>query len=837
MELLQRELRCSEAMAQVLVRRGLGAPDEARAWLAAADAAPPAAFAGIDRAVALVRAHLDAGTRITVHGDYDVDGICSTAVLVRTLRRLGGDVDWYLPARLSDGYGLAAATVDRLHARGTRLLITVDCAITAVEEVAWAQELGMDVLVTDHHTPRADGRLPDAPIVHPAVCGYPTPELCAAGVAHKLAEALTDACGAEPAHVEALRDDLDLVALATVADCVPLVAENRRLVRAGLLALAATRKPGLRALMEVARVDPSALDARAISFRLAPRLNAAGRVERADASLELVLTEDPERAAAVAAELDRLNGDRRAIEQRISWEAEALVRAEQAAREAAGLPAPMSYVLAGDGWHPGVIGIVASRIAERHGRPCVLLAFPEVREGATPDPAQAGTGSGRSIPAFDLLSGLEAGAAHLLRHGGHRAAAGCTIARASVEAFRIAFEAHAAAALRPEDLLGSERVDAVVGGEALGLELAEELQGLEPFGTGNPAVSLLVPGARLVDGRPMGEEGRHVRFSVESGGAKARGVAFGLSRLPDDAHLGLDATFALEVNEWQGAVEPRLVLRATASLAPGPLELAGEPGSWDDAVRAELTATGPDAWPQQDPWPPLPVLCATDRRVVDRRGHGALATVRALVASGESVLVVAADAHLRARGMRGRIGDVTLTSWAALEGDAAPVRRAVHVVALDPPAHAAQLDALVAPMREVQRLHLAWGPAEQAFAQVAHAAHLPDRDAVVAAYRALRAAAGASAAGAEARTCLGASPRTAGAELAVLAELGLVTVDPGSLRVSVPPPTRRLDLEASPRYAAAAARRVQLEVPVADPPLEAPAPVAEREPALAAGAA
>src|SRR5918993_1545634 len=294
---------------------------------------------------------------------------------------LGGDVDWFLPSRAEDGYGLSTTTVQRLAQRGTKLLITADCAITAVDEVAAARALGMDVLVTDHHSPRADGRLPDAPIVHPAVCGYPCPELCAAGVAHLLARALLEGAGMEPQAADA---DLDLVALATVADCVPLVGENRRLVRAGLRALASTRKPGLQALMDVARVDPSGVDAGAIGFRLAPRINAAGRLHRADAGLELLLTSDVARARAVAAELDAVNTERRDVETQILFEAEAQV-AEARATGAE----PAAYVLAADGWHPGVIGIVASRIAERRHRPAVLIAL----DGT------AGAGPGRSIPA------------------------------------------------------------------------------------------------------------------------------------------------------------------------------------------------------------------------------------------------------------------------------------------------------------------------------------------------------------------------------------------------------------------------------------------------------
>src|SRR4051812_34845525 len=531
---LQRELDVSFVVGQVLVRRGLGDPAAARAWLEARDSHSPAAFAGIAAAVDLVLDHAARASRITVHGDYDADGVCSTAILLRVLRVLGAEGDWSLPSRTEDGYGLSASTVDRLAARGTGLLLTADCAITAVAEVAAARAAGMDVVVTDHHQPRADGRLPDAPIVHPALCGYPCADLCATGVAHKLSAALLEAAGRDPALAD---DDLDVVALATVADCVPLHGENRRLVRDGLRALAATQRPGLRALMRVAKVHPGALDARSIGFRLAPRINAAGRLHRADAGLELLLTADEARAEQIAAELDSWNAERRHTETRILFEAEAQVAATGDA------PA---YVLAGDGWHPGVIGIVASRIAERHHRPCVLVAL---------DGAQ-GTGSGRSIPAFDLLGGLDACAGHLLRHGGHRAAAGCSIAREAVDGFRAAFAAHAAGVLTAEDLVPRERVDAVVAGDELGFDLAKDLERLAPFGMGNPEVSLLVPAARLTDARPMGEEGKHIRFSVESGGVRARAVAFGMPRLPDGHDGPLDATFGLELSEWGGAGEP-----------------------------------------------------------------------------------------------------------------------------------------------------------------------------------------------------------------------------------------------------------------------------------------
>jgi single-stranded-DNA-specific exonuclease len=562
---LQRELGVSGAVAQVLVRRGLADPACAGAFLQAAEEHRPERFRGIGEAVESILHHLAGGGLITIHGDYDVDGVCSTAVLVRTLRGMGANVDSYLPDRAGDGYGLSAATVKRLAARGTRLLVTVDCAITAVEEVAFARELGMDVVVSDHHAPRSDGRLPAAPIVHPLICGYPCAELCATAVAHKLAQAVLEAGGArvhlDGARLERVRrgldEDLALVALATIADLVPLLGENRALARRGLRALASTSRPGLRALMAVSGVDPSKVDERAVGFALAPRLNAAGRLYRADAGLELILTDDVGRAQQIARELDIANRERRELEMRMRGQAEAQI-AELGERAA--------YVLSSDDWHPGVIGIVASRLVESSGRPVVLVAL----EGTT------GKGSGRSIECFDLLGGLNACAEHLLRYGGHRAAAGLEIERESIEGFAAALAEHAEHALDGRDLAPAERVDAVVGGDELGMALAEELQALAPFGRGNPGVSLLVADATFADARPMGE-GKHVRFTVHSRGARARAVAFGTGgRLPVKDGEPAEATFKLEVNEWNGVCEPRLVLRH-ARASPAPVAVEDEP--------------------------------------------------------------------------------------------------------------------------------------------------------------------------------------------------------------------------------------------------------------------
>jgi single-stranded-DNA-specific exonuclease len=802
-ERLGADLGVSHVVAQVLVRRGLADPAAARGFLEAEEAHPLDAFGGLRAAAGTILGHVGRRSRITVHGDYDVDGVCSTAILVRALRTLGADVDWYLPSRIDDGYGLAAATVERLAASGTDLLLTVDCAVTAVAEVAAARAAGMDVVVTDHHTPRADGALPDAPIVHPGLGGYPCPDLCAAGVAHKLAQALLEAAGEDPAAAE---EDLDLVALATVADVVSLTGENRRLVRAGLRRLSGTRKPGVRALMDVARVDPSLVDEGAIGFRLAPRLNAAGRLYRADAGLELLLTTDPTRAREVAAELDAVNAERRDVETRIRFEAEALL-AEQSA------PGAAAHVLASEGWHPGVIGIVAARLAERHYRPTVLIALD----------GEEGTGSGRSIPAFDLLAGLDAGADELLRHGGHRAAAGLTIARTRVDAFREAFVAHAARTLTPDDLVGTERIDAVAPGDTLRLELAEELERLKPFGNGNPAVSLLVPAAMLDDPRPMGE-GRHVAFSLAAGGARSRCVAFGAgSSLPADPGEPVDVAVRLEANRYNGSVEPRLVLRCAQPAAPKPIDVIGEP-TWREGVTRELDRDLTGApMASHDPGnsqptdgvralPPggdstmgAPATATEPRSLREKQGIGVAGLLGDLVATGEPVLVVAAHAAHRARALRGRVGGFAVVSWAALEDEPGLAREFVHVVALDPPAHAHRRE-MLEHLPGAGWTHLAWGAAELGFARRIHEWDYALRAPLAAVYRALREAGGARGEACEAMLSGdGAQPRSAalaGRLVRVLAELDLVVLEREALALTVAERPERTALERSAAYRA-----------------------------------
>src|SRR6266508_1904560 len=539
---LAQELGLNEITASVLVRRGYGDPEEARAFLAGElPLHDPYLLGDMQVAVEHIRVAVAAGKRICVHGDYDVDGICATVLAVFVLRELGAEVEWHLPSRFDEGYGVSGQTLERLAEEGCGLVLTVDCGITAVEEVHHARELGLDVIVTDHHRPGE--QLPDCPIVATRPSGYPFPELCGTGVVYKLGQALlgTDA--------DALRRQLDLVALATIADVVPLVGENRSLAIAGLRGLARTQKPGLRALMKVARVDPAAVDAGAVAFRLAPRINAAGRLGHPRAALELLLTEDREEARRLADRLEELNRDRQAVEDKILRAAIAKVEEwPEAKRRQRG------YVVWGEDWHEGVIGIVASRLVERYHRPVVLIAGTE----------GLWKGSGRSIPSFDLHGALAASAHHLERFGGHRAAAGLSISPEQLERFAEAFAEEAEGLVGEEDLLPTTIIDAVLPrGARLTLDLCEELRRLAPFGLGNPAVTLLAPACELGDLATVGD-GKHLRFRVHRDGRDAgSAIAFGQgTKLDRYRRVGrYDVAFRLEENRWNGTVAPQLVVR------------------------------------------------------------------------------------------------------------------------------------------------------------------------------------------------------------------------------------------------------------------------------------
>jgi single-stranded-DNA-specific exonuclease len=538
---LAHALEIDEVTASVLVRRGYADPGAARVFLAGAlPGHDPFALGDMREAVEVLTTAIEAGARICVHGDYDADGICATSLAVLLLRELGADVSWHLPSRFEEGYGLNGQTLTRLAEEGFDVVLTVDCGITGVAEVELARSLGLEIVVTDHHRP--GDLFPECPVVAPLKGDYPFTGLCGTGVVWKLAQALL---GADHAFLER---HLDVVALATVADVVPLVDENRALARSGLRRLAQTQKAGLQALMRVAGVDPAAVDETSIGFRLAPRINAAGRLGRPEAALELLLTEDAAEATRLAEELERLNRERQGVEERIL--ASAVKEIESWPEEQRRLK---GYVVAGADWHEGVIGIVASRLVERYNRPVVLIA------GTEGD----WKGSGRSVGSFDLHAGLGACAEHLERFGGHRAAAGLSIKPEQLDAFARAFGAYADSMLADDDLLASTRVDAVVPGPKLTLGLCAELGQLAPFGLANPGVLLLVDGCDLADLATVGD-GKHLRFRVrqqgrDSGSAIAFGMGPQLDRFQPKERY--DVVFRLQENRWNGVTSPQLVVR------------------------------------------------------------------------------------------------------------------------------------------------------------------------------------------------------------------------------------------------------------------------------------
>jgi single-stranded-DNA-specific exonuclease len=545
---LSSALSIPRALAQLLVLRGYGSEDDARAFLRPnlTGLSDPMSWADMPEAVAAVQAAVRRGEPILIHGDYDVDGQCAAALLTRVLREAGGAAHAFVPHRVRDGYDFGPAGLARARELGARLIITCDCGITAVETVRAARALGIEVIVSDHHLP-GDALPPATAVLDPRRpdCASPDKDLCGTGVAFKLAQALVPALGLPdtlPWHF------LDYVALATVADVVPLVGENRILVRHGLKLLATSRWPGLAALVETAGLAGKPLRAGHVGFILAPRLNAAGRIGDAGDGLRLLLTDDREEAARLARELETLNARRQEMDQQILASAEAALAAQ-------GSEDDRAIVLAADDWHPGVIGIVASRLVERYGRPTFLIAW----EGDT------GRGSGRSIPRFDLHGALHRVGGTLEKFGGHTMAAGLTVQRARFEEFRVAFLAVAAQLLRPEDLVPAQRIDLEVPLGNLSEDLERLMRHLEPCGMGNPAPVFGVRGARAVGARRVGTN--HLRFVLDDGSGALPAIGFQWADQVPDGWLEhpLDVAFRLERDDWQG----RSTLQArVATIAP-----------------------------------------------------------------------------------------------------------------------------------------------------------------------------------------------------------------------------------------------------------------------------
>jgi single-stranded-DNA-specific exonuclease len=548
---ISRELRCSPLLARVLAARGHHDRLETKSFLTAPlnDLHDPSRLPGVEEAADRIVSGLRGGRRITVYGDYDVDGVTGTSILWHCLKLAGANVDYYIPCRMSEGYGLNPGAIRQLHEEdAARLVVTVDCGIGSLEEAALARELGLELIVTDHHT--LSEQLPAAAcVVHPRRPGgdYPFPDLCGAGVAFKLAWAVCQRLGdgkrASPAMREFLKSAVGLAAMGTVADVVPLVGENRIFVKHGLRALHEMRMVGLGMLIKVAGLDSKPhLTAEDIGFGLAPRINAAGRLGQARLAVELLTTQDRPRAAQLADYIDQLNRNRQTVERRTFREAREMVEQSDELRGAAGL------VLAHPDWHCGVIGIVAGRIADRFTRPTFLIAMN--------DEQQLGQGSGRSVAEFDLHAAVQACAEHLETFGGHKAAVGLRIRNERVEAFRESFAGYASTRLQETSGRPTIRVDAEVQFTDLTRNAVRELEVLGPYGCEHQRPRFVATRVHLAEEpRKMGGGDRHLSVKLRQANRVLRGVAFGKGEWADElaASKGaLDICFAPSINSYKG---------------------------------------------------------------------------------------------------------------------------------------------------------------------------------------------------------------------------------------------------------------------------------------------
>src|SRR5579871_5740449 len=527
--------------ARMLLARGLVDPASARRFLAPSleDLHDPYALRDMELAVGRLRRAIAAGERILIYGDYDVDGTASVVLLAKAIELADGSAAHHVPHRLRDGYGMRSEVVERAAEEGIRLIVSVDTGIRAAAVVARANELGIDVIVTDHHLPEAE--LPAAvAVLNPnrPDCNYPEKNLCGAGVAFKLVQALLGGLGWPPERLRrVLESFLKLVAIATVADVVPLTGENRAIVKHGLSGLAQVRNPGLRALLDVAGFTGATTPtARQVAFQIAPRLNAAGRMDTAQAAIELFLTSDPGRARDLAQQLHEQNATRQQVEAEIRETCEQLTVDDSAA----------ALVYYADDWHRGVLGIVASRLVERLHRPVFVLS-------RNPEDGLA-QGSGRSIPAFHLLEALESMSDLFLKFGGHKYAAGVTLDASRVGEFRARFNAYAADRLRPEDFLPRLEIDAVVELRDLNETSAQEVFSLAPFGHGNPVPVFAARNVEIA-GPPTVWKDKHLLVGIRQNGRsltlKAWNFAARVGELPSGSRV--DVAFALEEDPYSAA--------------------------------------------------------------------------------------------------------------------------------------------------------------------------------------------------------------------------------------------------------------------------------------------
>lgn len=545
---LAEALHLPHAICRLLVQRGFADIDGAKRYLRPGldQLHDPLLFTGMDVAVKRLLRAIRNSERILVHGDYDVDGICSTALLLRALRHWGANALPFIPRRIEDGYDLTMAGVNAAVQERASIIVTCDCGTTATGPVRAAREAGVDVIITDHHLPSSDDALPDALVILNARrpgCAYPDKDLAAVGVAYKLALALARALGVSDAPVHEM---LDLVALATIADVAPLRGENRILVRHGLKRMEHSRNVGLRALIHAAGLQGKPLTAGRVGFILAPRLNAVGRLDHALRGVELLMTDSEDEANAIARVLEETNRRRQQLDRDTLAEARDMVAALD-------LDETYGIVLAREGWHAGVIGIVASRLVEEFCRPVVLVA---VHEGQ-------GKGSGRSIGAFDLHAGLTECRHLFTRYGGHKAAAGVSLPAERVAEFAAAFNAVARTRLTQSDFVRRVHVDLAVPLPEASEDLERLLRHFEPYGVGNPQPVFVARGVRLAaPPRVIGKQREHLKLRLADEAAQMDALGWGMAdRARDLADtMTVDVAYQLERDEWNGRQQLQLKL-------------------------------------------------------------------------------------------------------------------------------------------------------------------------------------------------------------------------------------------------------------------------------------
>lgn len=538
---LAEALGISPVLARLLIKRSVNNPQEARSFLSCGLSSlhDPFLFKDMEKAAARIRSAIENKERVLVYGDYDVDGLTATALLYATLKRYGVHAHNYIPDRVKEGYGLNLEALENARKDGAKLVIAVDCGITAAEEIGFLNKHRIDSIILDHHQP-VKGNLPEAlAILDPFVpgCRYPYKHLASVGLVYKLMQALG----------WSREEDLDLVALGTISDVAPLTGENRVLVKHGLKYLAKTQRAGLRALMEVAGIGKKKeFYTETVGFILGPRLNASGRMNSSMHSLKLLLTDDKEEAKKLAEDLDKSNRERQAMEAAILKEAISKVEREVNFKE------HRVIVLHGDKWHPGVIGIVASRIVEKFYRPTILVAFNE----------NTGKGSGRSIRNFHLFDALSKCKEHLIEFGGHEHAAGITISKENIDAFRDSLNAVAHEVLQPLDLVPRLEIDAWISLKDITRKFLKELELLEPFGVGNRKPVFAVKGLSL-KAKPKILNYNTLKIWVTDGELTYEAVGFkkALDYKLDSASLVFDLAFTPLINVWQGQESIQLQLK------------------------------------------------------------------------------------------------------------------------------------------------------------------------------------------------------------------------------------------------------------------------------------